>query len=249
VLPGIKSPLQQQLPLGECYILAEYVYLDEPEAVAFRLGDLYVPMVQHYALDPVATRGIASAAVPLNIGNPVRDLYWMVQRIEAPTYNSHFLATRDLSGQSQPFAPWWPDSSGLSATIPAYLKPGFAFRDSEPILAVAVVYEGTLVRTRSEAPPLYRTIIPALEQKKSPWVNRYYYNYPFGVKNLYTPASRAQGEANLDKIKRRELRLQIAPRTGYFDTAIVNYFNIYTYIESYNILRIYGGRAGLLFAY
>jgi hypothetical protein len=248
-LPGINSPLPQQLPLGDCYILAEYVYLDEPEAVAFRLGDLYVPMVQHYALDPVATRGASSAAVSLNIGNPVRDMYWMVQRVEAPTYNAHFLATRDLSSQSQPFAPWWPDSSGLSAIIPAYLKPGFAFSDSEPISAAAVVYEGTLVRTRSEAPPLYRTIIPVLEQKKSPWVNRYYYNYPFGIKNLYTPASRSQGEANLDKIKRRELRLQIAPRTGYFDTAIVNHFNIFTYIESYNILRIYGGRAGLLFAY
>lgn len=254
-LPGIFSPLQQQLQLGECYILAEYVYLDEPEAVAFRLGDLYIPMTNHYALEPVANRGAASAAVPLNIGNPVRDMYWMTQRVEAPSYNAHFLATRDLSGvnttesPAQSFAPWWPDASGLNAEVSTYLKPGFAFRDSEPISAAAIVYEGSLVRTRSEAPPLYRTILPILEQKKSPWVNRYFYNYPFGIKNLYTPASRSQGEANLDKIKRRELRIQIAPRTGFFDSAIVNSFNIYTYVESYNILRIYGGRAGLLFAY
>lgn len=249
ILPGVFSPLTQQLQLGESYILAEYVYLDEPEAVAYRLGDLYIPMVQHYALDPVSNLGSANVAVPLNIGNPVRDLYWMVQRVEAPSYNAHFLATRDLSNSETPFAPWWPDASGLSATIPAYLKPGFAWRDSEPISAAAIIYEGSLVRTRSEAPPLYRTIIPCLEQKKSPWVNRYLYNFPFGVKNLYTPATRSQGEANLDKIKRRELRLQIAPRTGFFDSANVNSFNTYTYVESYNILRIYGGRAGLLFAY
>ena len=249
ILPGVFSPSIQQLTLGECFILAEYVYLDEPEAVAFRLGDLYIPMVQHYALDTVANQGAANINVPLNIGNPARDLYWMVQRIEAPSYNAHFLATRDLSNNETYFAPWWPDSSGLSAETPAYLKPGFAWRDSEPIYAAAIVYEGSLVRTRSEAPPLYRTILPCLEQKKSPWVNRYYYNFPFGVKNLYTPPTRSQGEANLDKIKRRELRIQIAPRTGFFDSARVNSFNIYTYVETYNILRVYGGRAGLLFAY
>ena len=248
-LPGVFSPLQQALQLDETYVIAEYVYLDEPEAVAFRLGDLYLPMTQHYALDPVANNGTSSVAVNLNIGNPVRDCYWMAQRVEAPSYNAHFLATRDLSDAATPFAPWWPDSSGLYAQVPGYLKPGFAWRDSEPIAAAAIVYEGSLVRTRSEAPPLYRTVIPLYEQKKSPWVNRYYYNYPFGIRNLYTPATKSQGEANLDKIKKRELRLQIASRTGYFDSSTVNSFNIYTYVESYNILRVYGGRAGLLFAY
>lgn len=248
-LNGIQSPNVQDLPLGETYILAEYVYLDEPEAVAFRLADQYLPMTQHYALEPVSNRGMSSVSVPLNIGNPVRDLYWMVQRVEAPSYNAHFLATRDLGDMTTLLVPWWPNSRGLHPDRPAYLQPAFAFRDSEPISSVALVYEGSLVRTRSEAPAIYRTIIPALEQKKSPWVNRYYYNYPLAIQNGRTPATRTQGEANLDKMKRRELRLQIAPKTGFFDATVVDSFQVYTYAVTYNILRVYSGRAGLLFAY
>lgn len=248
-LPGAFMQTAQQFTFGDSYVLAEYVYLDEPEANAFRLADLYVPMTQHYTLNPVQSYGNSHVEVDLNIGNCVKDVFWMVQRVEAPSYNAHFLATNDLSDAYSPIAPWWPDSSGLDATMPKWLKPGFAYSNSEPILGAAIVYEGNYVRTRSMAPSIYRTILPINEQMKSPWVNRYYYNYPFSVDSFSTPQSAPNGEANLDRMKKRELRLQISPQRGAINLTTCNSFNVYTYAESLNILRIYSGRAGLLFAY
>lgn len=264
VIPGLSpinetvSPLNRtRMPssfsFGDSYVLAEYIYLDEPEANSFRLADLYIPMTQHYILNPVQTYGNTQVSVELDIGNCVKDIYWMVQREEAPSYNAHFLATNDLSNAYSPIAsippPWWPDASGLSATEPQWLKPGFAYSNSEPIQGAAIVYEGQLIRTRSMAPVIYRTILPVMEQKKSPWVNRYYYNFPFGIQNYLTPQSAVNGEANFDRMKRRELRLQISPKLGSVNKLSYNPFVVYTYAESLNILRIYSGRAGLLFAY
>ena len=83
-----------------------------------------------------------------------------------------------------------------------------------------------------------------MAQRKSPWVNRYYYNIPFAIQNGLTPFSRPQGEANLDKITQRELVLRFK---GY--GTVVNQFIVYVYAETYNMLRVYGGRAGCMFAY
>ena len=114
---------------------------------------------------------------------------------------------------------------------------------------MALMYEGSLVRFRTQAPALYRSILPSLEQKKSPWVNRYYYNLPIGIQNCFAPPSRPVGEGNLDKIKKRELILEFSPVRGSFNPMAVPSYTVYVWAETYNVLRIYGGRAGLLFAY
>ena len=54
---------------------------------------------------------------------------------------------------------------------------------------------------------------------------------------------------NLDKIKNRDLVLQMRPIRGNVGGTVVPSYIVYVYAETYNILRIYGGRAGLLFAY
>jgi hypothetical protein len=249
------------LPLGECYILAEYVYLDQNEANRFRLADLQIPIVQHYSLNPYDTRGLPNARIPLEIPNPTRDIFFMCNRVEAPSYNAYFLATRDLEGNQNTLPyyyegttkvqkPWWPDATGLYANRPSmFLRPAFQLSDSEPLESYGILYEGSLVRFRTEGPALFRAIIPSYEQRKTPWVNRYYYNFPLGIQNGYTPFSQPQGEANLDKIVNRELILKIKPKRGCVGGADVDKFVIYTYAETYNILRVYGGRAGLMFAY
>lgn len=248
IIPGIQMP--GTFNLGETYIMAEYVYLDQPEANRFRIADLQVPITQHYALEPFQTQGLPRVRIKVDIPNPVRDLYWFIQREEAPTYNAHFLATRDLAPANSPAGTiWWPNATGLSAIQPGALRPGFAYSDSEPVGSMALMYEGSLVRMRTQAPALYRSILPSLEQKKSPWVNRYYYNLPIGIQNVYTPPSRPTGEGNLDKIKNRELVLEFSPNRGSFNPNDVNRYVVYVFAETYNILRVYGGRAGLLFAY
>jgi len=255
----IQMPLNLQL--GDCYILAEYVYLDQNEANRFRLADLQIPIVQHYTMKPFQTRGLPTARIRLDIPNPTKDIYFMLNREEAPSYNAYFLATRDLCGNENTLPnyypgtttlqmPWWPDAIGLYAQSPStFLRPGFALSDSEPLIGYEVNYEGQLVRFRTQGPQLFRSIIPSYEQRKTPWVNRYYYNFPLGIQNGFTPFSRPQGEANLDKIVNRELVLQMRQKREYVAGGIVPSYTVYVYAETYNILRVYGGRAGTMFPY
>jgi hypothetical protein len=251
----IQMPLNLQL--GECYIMAEYVYLDQNEANRFRLADLQIPIVQHYSMKPFQTRKLPTARIRLDIPNPTKDIYFMLNREEAPSYNAYFLGTRDLRGtiNTKPSIVeypkiWWPDALGLYAQNPSiYLRPGFALSDSEPLQGYEVDYEGQLVRFRTQAPALFRSIIPSYEQRKTPWINRYYYNFPLGIRNGFTPFSKPQGEANLDKIVNRELVLSLRPERGYVGGTIVPNYTVYVYAETYNILRIYGGRAGMMFPY
>jgi len=243
------------LSLGDCYIMAEYVYLDQNEANRFRLADLQVPIVQHYAMNPHDTQGLLNARIRLDIPNPTRDLYFMCNPYMAPAYNAHFLATRDLTGTPNTLPtnaqkPWWPDAVGLYANRPSvYKRPAFQLSDSEPLSGYELNYQGSLVRYRTEAPALFRSIVPSYEQRKSPWVNRYYYNLPLAIQNGFTAFSRPCGEANLDKITNRDLVLQF--RTPYGNTSGLNVgrFTVFTYAETYNIMRVYGGRAAVLFAY
>jgi len=245
-IPGITMP--SLLQLGDTYIMAEYAYVDQPEANRFRMADLQIPIVQHYAIQPFQTRGLAVSRIPIEVPNPTRDLFWMLQRIEAPTYNAHFLATKELTAPKSDTL-WWPNATGLVANQPGFLTPAFALSDSEPLSAVALMYQGSLVRFRTQTPALYRSILPSWEQKKSPWVNRYYYNFPIGLWNGYTPITRPNGEGNLDKVPQRELLLELAPNRGSYNPNAVPSYTVYIWAETYNILRVYGGRAGIMFAY
>ncbi|NBP59063.1 hypothetical protein EBU71_21440, partial [bacterium] len=252
---GTPIQMPRNLQLGECYILAEYVYLDQNEANRFRLSDLQIPVVQHYAMNPYDSRGLLNARIRLDIPNPTRDIFFMCNPYMAPSYNAHFLATRDMTGNVNTLPgssqyPWWPDALGLYANRPSlFLRPGFALSNSEPIAGYAIEYQGSLVRYRTEGCALFRSIIPSYEQRKSPWVNRYYYNFPMGIQNGYTPFSQPRGEANLDKITNRDLILVFRGPYGNIANLDVKRFIVYVWAETYNILRVYGGRAGLLFAF
>ena len=246
-LAGFTMPPATQLQLGETYILAEYVYVDRPEANKFRLADLQIPVLQHYRIEPFDTQAIPNANIPIRVPNPARALFMYPQRYEAASYNAHFLATRDLSGAGVPYAPWWPNSVGLGAlTVPSKFIPGFALRDSEPIQALSFVYEGNYTRWATQHPSLFRSGIVGTIFPKTPWVNRYLYTLPFGLSPVPTLPV---GEANLDKLRRAELRLEFSPQRGCLNPMQVPRFWIYCYVENYNILRVYGGRGAMLFSY
>jgi hypothetical protein len=171
----------------------------------------------------------------------------MAQNIDAPSYNAHFLATRDLKSDlvtdtTQP--PWWPDCQGLTSGYAAPLIPGFSTRGSEPFTSIELVYEGSYIKTSTENCALYRSILPSYEERKSPWHNRYMYTIPFNVQSCYFPPSTPMGETNMNRIMKKELRFGISGCNGTPQRVM-----IYIYAETYNILRIFGGRATLLFAY
>ena len=248
-VPGLKMP---GLAFGDTYMLAEYVYLDKPEANRFRLADLQIPIVQHYALPVVATLGAPRVAIPLTLPNPVRALYFMGQRVEAPALNAWFLATRDLGSPREvsPDIPWWPNAAALPQTSFSFPVPAFRYEDSEPFRAGAIVYEGGLVRARTEAMQMWRSVGPSMDCIKSPYVNRYMYMVPFSVLAEGKQSSSAPiGEANYDRILKRWLYLDLAPFAGSIDPNQVPNLNVYVWAETFNILRVYGGRAGTMFSY
>jgi hypothetical protein len=246
-IPGVQMP--NELFLGDTYVMAEYIYLDKVEANFFRISDIQYPVVQHYAFEPFDSLGLPQLTASLRVPNPVRDLYFFAQRREAVAYNAPFLATRDLSGFDVTVAPWWPDASGLTTQVIGDYAAGFSTRDSEPLATIQLLYEGKLIRYESSSPTLFRSVLPAFHQRKTPWINRYYYNMPFGVLNGLTPPSVPSGEGNLDKIKRVELQMQFKPFRGSMNPNNVPRYNVYVFAQTYNIFRVYGGRGGLLFGY
>jgi hypothetical protein len=260
-----KSVLVSQVPdrqmpasfvLPEAYLLVEYVYIDRPEANRIRLGDLNYPIVQHYAITPFNTKGIPTANIPMRIPNPTRDLYVYVHRTDADLLNAPFLATRDLSGLPVidisgvgPVAPWWPDASGLNTRQFLPLIPAYSALESEPLATLSLHYEGRIVRYATDSPAFFRSILPSFEKVKTPWHNKYIYNLPFGTQHHRTGVTNPMGHANLDKINSIELALTFNPYRGTLRASDVPTYTVYVYAETYNILKVYGGRAGLLFAY
>ena len=243
-IPGITMP--SILQLADTYIMAEYVYLDAPEANRFRISDIEVPITQHYAFDPFDTNGSVRATIPLRIPNPTRNIFFYAQRYEAPMFNAPFLATRDLSGSDASGAPWWPNAWPINARAPDTLVPSFQFRDSEPLATAMLMYEGNLVRYATTSPSMFRSLIPSYEMKKSPFVNRYFYNFHFGLNHGNTPPSLPSGEANLDKIHTIKLELEFKPFRG---VPQVPRYVVYVWAETYNIFRVYAGRGGMMFSY
>jgi hypothetical protein len=252
--PGTYSPfpnlaMPATVDIQSAYLLVEYIYLDKPEANRFRIADIQVPIVQHYTFDPQDTNSSTSIRFRLVIPNPTRDLYFYCQRYEAAGFNAHFLGTRDLSNNLVPIAPWWPDATGLDDHYTQNLKPGFSTRNSEPIRWLSLDYSETLNRYSTENVALFRSLLPSLEQRKAPFINRYFYNLPFGSQNGFTPFSMPIGEANLDKVLRLNLSLRFHGKTTILTDDFVERYIVHTFAQTYNIFRVYGGRGAMMFAY
>ena len=244
IIPGIT--MSNAFVLGDTYLLVEYITLDKPEANRFRQAEFTMPVIQHYILDTVSSKGQPTVELPLRIPNPTRHIYFFCQRQEAIAYNSYFLATRDLSGLNTSI-PWWSDCSGLNMATYEEIIPGFSTRDSEPLNSMSLTYEGKFVRASTENMALYRSILPSLELRKSPLLNRYYYCVPFALQSGYYPGTMPLGIANLDKIQKVSMYLEFQSLNLLQN--IYPTYNIFMYAETYNIMKVYGGRAGLLFGY
>ena len=250
-----RTTMPANLHIQSAYILLEYVYIDGPEANRLRLGDLSYPIVQHYATS-FETNGNQNSRIALRIPNPTRELYFFANRRTAALLNAPFLATRDLSGTVATdasgiglVAPWWPDAVGLHTHLISSFLPAYSIIDSQPIDTISLTYEGRIVRYSTDLPTLFHSIIPCYEQRKTPWHNKYLYHIPFGTQNEAFGISNPMGHANLDKFKSIELALQFNPQRGTLSVATIPAYTIYVWAETYNILRVYGGRAGLLFGY
>ena len=207
--------------------MAQYIYLDKYEANRFRIADIEVPIVQHYALPVETISDSTRVQVPINVPNPVRSLYWMAQKPAAAALNAYFNANADISGSGL-----WPIASPLPKIVPSWQE-----KNLEPFAGFNIEYEG-YERYKTTSPQLFRSILPAQTHVKTPYINKYYYTASFS--DEAQPISEPKGEANLDKIQRKWFYADMTARADY---------NIHIWAETFNILKIYGGRAGLLFSY
>jgi hypothetical protein len=147
VLPGTTMPTEYHFT--DAYWIVEYVSLEDREATAFRLADLEIPIEQHVPLPPIITGGSPRVRIRMDQGGLVRDLTWVAQRVEAPSYNAHFLFSKDLAatGFDAPTnpcdVPWWPN-----ALIPnwnygdGYVRPGDFGLTTEGVVSGGTLPEG-----------------------------------------------------------------------------------------------------------
>ena len=233
----------------DAYAMIEYISLEEYEAIAFRSAELTYQVEQHFAMPVQATLGQTEVRVSIPYANPTKEILWVLQRPEALSYNAPFLFTRDLSApvsalNPSPPLPWWPDAVLVpSASNNWQILPGFRNAYSEP-LAAATLHYNSYERIVMEGASFFRGVIPSQYYVKSATINRYVYAYTFGQKNErleYGPT----GTANWDKIQRKELYLTLNRGRG--NTAPPN-MNLYIYVTTWNIFKVFGGRAGMLFS-
>ena len=250
LIPNIKMPLN--LPIGDCYLLCEYISLEESEAVALRSAQLDYRVEQHYIVPPNQTQRGPNVRLPLSYSNPVKDIMWVAQRPDVATYNSWFLFTRDLAPittnpKSWWLIPWWPDAvqTTTDQTLPA-----FRHAYSEPIQGAQLSFSN-VIRFNHRNPSFFRTLLPILHYRKAPLYNRYIYVYPFSLAPGASDDT-SLGEtiyprclSNWEKLPKKELQITMKPdsMSNHYD------LTIYSYVTVFNIFRVFAGRGVMLFAY
>ncbi len=228
VATGLTMPTDYHF--NDAYWIVEYVSLEDREAASYRLADMEIPIKQHIAMPVITTGGAKDIRIRMDQGGLVRDLTWVAQRLEATDYNAYFLYSKDLGPpavaapltgpaplvpvQSPCTIPWWPN-----AVIPdwnygdGYMRPAFVDRRSDPILAAKMAIRG-MTRFEHEGPSIFRSLIPILNCKRTPLIDRYIYRYDFGfwptgglAEALLLPPDDIRGYSNWDKLPKRELSL------------------------------------------
>lgn len=242
-----------KLAIGDCYLMAEYISLEDNEAIAIRSSMVDYRVEQHYIVPPVATQRAANVRVRLPYRNPVKDIIWVAQRPEVSSFNSWFLFSRDLMPNTTKSSnwwrkPWWPDAVLTSSD---QALPAFRYAHSEPIQGAQLSFSSVVRVNHQTTPSIFRTLLPILHYRKAPLFNRYIYVYPFSlapgasddpsIGEVVLP----RGLSNWEKLPKKELQLTMNPD---INSQHLN-LNIYAYVTTFNIFRIFAGRGVMLFAY
>lgn len=261
ILDGYTMPAS--LDVTDAYMLFEYVSVEEPEAIALRSAELTYFVEQHRAIDATPSLSAREVRILLPQTNPTKELLWVAQRGDVATYNAWFLFTRDLgvrnsttNVQTPPYltpspclTPWWPDA--VLQPLPENdwrILPAFRAAESEPIVG-ARVYYNSYERAEDTTGSMFRSVLPTLKATKAAAHNRYVYFWPFGegevgrvggVEGVFEP----RGAANWDKLQRKEMYLTMAQGRN---CGTPPDLNVYVWSTSWNVLKVFGGRAGLLF--
>jgi hypothetical protein len=255
ILSGYTMPTQ--LNMEDAYMMLEYVSVEEPEAIALRTAELTYFVEQHNSIMTQATQNTTEVRIPLPLTNPTKEILWVLQRPEAESYNAWFLFTRDLAPYTfqrprnltwvNPCTiPWWPDAELTPMASNNWrVLPAFRTVDSEPIVGAAVFYN-SYERFEIKGAALFRALLPIKHATKTAVHDRYVYMWPFGAavqerEDVYRPT----GAANWDKLPRKEMYLSMA--AGPACTQHPN-MNVYVWTTNWNILKVFGGRAGMLFS-
>lgn len=262
LIGGVTMPTR--LDMSEAYMILDYISLEEPEAVAMRSAELTYFVEQHNALQPQATQRTQEVRVLVPLTNPTKEILWVAQRPEVATYNAWFLFTRDLgpysyvrlNAQQQPVnppnptaIPWWPDAVlQPEAANDWKILPAFRNADSEPITGASLYYN-SYERFVLTGGSLFRSLIPTQKATKAAVHDRYVYMWSFGMEEPRRDMFEPRGAANWDKLPRKEMFFTMSSSrecdslNGYAPPDMT----LYIWTTNWNVLKVYGGRAGLLY--
>lgn len=251
VIPGYKMP--STFKLQEAYLLCEYISLEEYETIQLRSNMLDYRVEQHYIVPPVETKNGPNVRISLPYSNPVKEISWVFQNPNVVNYNAWFLFTRDMySATTYPNEwwkiPWWPDAI-ISSSDKAL--PAFRYAYSEPMQGAELTFSNIIRFSHHDSPSLFRSLLPIIHYRKAPLFNRYIYTFPFGLspgakddKSLgafYNP----RGFSNFDKLPKKELFITLKPNP----VGNLPNLNVYAYVTTWNVFRVFGGRGVMLFTY
>lgn len=240
-LSGLQMERRYIIP--EAYFLCEYVSVEETEAIQLRQSDLQYNIRQHNILPSTNTQGQPIVRIPIALGNPTEQVMWVFQSPAAVAINAHFYFGRELRNEAGTV---WPDAilSAPERGGPLVVRPGFATANVEPFRNASFYINGRL-RFEHASPSLFRAVIPSIYGRRPPLINRYIYNYTFMAPWSLSITHAARGFANWDKLPKKELLFEMAPgKNGVYPPLIFRGYTI-----TWNILKIFGGRHALLFAY
>ena len=251
VIPGYK--MAATFNLQDAYLLCEYISLEEYEASLFRSNMLEYRVEQHYIVPPKETQGGQNIRIALPYSNPVKEIHWVCQNPLVTNYNAWFLFTRDMyAATTKPEEwwkiPWWPDAvlTSTDSSLPAFRN---AF--SEPIEGAELTFSNIKRFSHLSSPSIFRSLLPIIHYRKAALFNRYIYTFPFalspGAKDdkslgaFYNP----RGFSNFDKLPKKELSIIMKKdNNGTYPN-----LTVYTYVTTWNVFRVFGGRGVMLFAY
>jgi hypothetical protein len=144
--------------------------------------------------------------------------------------------------------PWWPDAVLTSSDKSL---PAFRYAYSEPMQGAELTFSNIIRFSHQDSPSLFRSLLPIIHYRKAPLFNRYIYTFPFGLspgakddKSLgafYNP----RGFSNFDKLPKKELFITLKPDTA----GNLPNLTVYTYVTTWNVFRVFGGRGVMLFTY
>ena len=216
-------------------VTAEMVCLDEPERAKLQSKkiDYIVTQIQENTFDPLPREDnhntFSEATYRLNFVNPVKELFFVIQKVIAVPVPSRWVSAFDWDHTEQILN----TGSSHSSAIPMS-----RYINYENLHHLSLTLDGETILDEDTGSLInLRAVQSGIHHSRTPLYRRFY-SYSFSLEpERWYPT----GQKNFSFIKNQNLKIKINPHVGYGGRGLR------VYALSYNILRIENGISKILF--